>query len=42
MASVALRREAEVGERTLAVEVDDLPGHLAIPDVEHGGSLPAI
>ena len=30
----ALRREAEVGERALAVKVDDHPRHLAAADVE--------
>src|SRR6202022_1257719 len=29
-----LRREAEVGERVLAVEVDDVLGHLAVVEVE--------
>ena len=31
---VGLRGEAEVGEGTLAVVVDDEPGHLAIVDLE--------
>src|SRR6266576_561506 len=34
-----LLRQAEVGERTLAVEVDDVPGHLAAADVEEARSL---
>src|SRR5262249_29582494 len=34
-----LLREAEIGERTLAVEVDDEPRHLAVADLKHGCCL---
>src|ERR1700737_2191027 len=36
-AGVALRREAEVGERTRAVEVHDEPDDLAVAHVEEAG-----